>query len=314
MKTERNGAVVAETPAASRLARALAGLCLLFAAAPAGAGCIEVIAHRGASGYLPEHTLPAYALGHGQGAEWIEPDVVLTADGVPVALHDVVLDRVTDVAAAFPGRAREDGRHYAADFSWEEISRLRVRDAFEGRFPHRTFRVPRLRAVLELVDGLNRTTGRRVGVYPELKEPAAQPGLAAAVLEALAGYDLPVRLQSFDAAALAALDTGHPRVQLIDEDDPLTDAELDAIAGYAAGVGVPKKLLFEDASAAARARARGLAVHVWTLRADRVGEGFASFAAEVAALAALEVDGMFTDHPDRARAALGAAACGAAAD
>ena len=124
--------------------RALAGLCLLFAAAPAGAGCIEIIAHRGASGYLPEHTLPAYALGHGQGAEWIEPDVVLTADGVPVALHDVVLDRVTDVAA--------------------------------------------------------------------------QPGLAAAVLEALAGYDLPVRLQSFDAAALAALDTGHPRVQLIDED------------------------------------------------------------------------------------------------
>ena len=77
---------------------------------------------------------------------------------------------------------------------------------------------------------------------------------------------------------------------------------------------MPKKLLFEDASAAARARARGLAVHVWTLRADRVGEGFASFAAEVAALAALEVDGMFTDHPDRARAALGAAACGAAAD
>ena len=300
--------------AAGGLGRALSGLCLLLAASPAGAGCIEIIAHRGASGYLPEHTLPAYALGYGQGAGWIEPDVVLTADGVPIALHDTVLDRVTDVAAAFPGRAREDDRYYVADFSWEEISRLRVRDAFEGRFPHRTFRVPRLRAVLDLVDGLNRTTGRRVGIYPELKEPAARPGLAAAVLAALAGYDLPVRLQSFDAAALAALETEHPRVQLIDEDDPLTDAELDAIAGYAAGVGVPKKLLFEDATVVPRARARRLVVHVWTLRADLVGAGFDSFAAEVAALAALEVDGMFTDHPDRVRGLLGPAACGAAPD
>ena len=296
-----------------RLSRALAGLCALLAAS-AAADCIEVIAHRGASGYLPEHTLPAYALGYGQGAGWIEPDVVLTADGVPVALHDVILDQVTDVAEVFPDRAREDGRHHVADFSYAEIRRLRVRDAFEGRFPHRTFRVPRLREVLELVDGLNRTTGRRVGVYPELKEPAAQPGLAAAVLEALAGYDLPVLLQSFDAAALAALRTDHPRVQLIDEDVPLADADLDAIAGYAVGVGVPKKLLFEDATAAPRARARRLAVHVWTLRADRVGEGFDSFAAEVAALAGLGVDGMFTDHPDRVRALLGAAACGAAPD
>ena len=294
-------------------ARTLAGLCALLAAS-AAADCIEVIAHRGASGYLPEHTLPAYALGYGQGAGWIEPDVVLTADGVPVALHDVILDQVTDVAEVFPDRAREDGRHHVADFSYAEIRRLRVRDAFEGRFPHRTFRVPRLREVLELVDGLNRTTGRRVGVYPELKEPAAQPGLAAAVLEALAGYDLPVLLQSFDAAALAALRTDHPRVQLIDEDVPLADADLDAIAGYAVGVGVPKKLLFEDATAAPRARARRLAVHVWTLRADRVGEGFDSFAAEVAALAGLGVDGMFTDHPDRVRALLGAAACGAAPD
>ena len=298
--------------AAGGLGRALSGLCLLLAASPAGAGCIEIIAHRGASGYLPEHTLPAYALGYGQGAEWIEPDVVLTADGVPVALHDVTLERVTDVIVAYPGRARKDGRYHVADFSWRELSRLRVRDAFPGRFPHRTFRVPRLREVLDLVDGLNRTTGRRVGVYPELKAPAAQPGLAAAVLAALADYDLPVRLQSFDAAALAALETEYPRVLLIDEDDPLTDAELDAIAGYAAGVGVPKKLLFEDATVVPRARARRLVVHVWTLRADLVGAGFDSFAAEVAALAALEVDGMFTDHPDRVRALLGPAACGAA--
>ena len=299
--------------AAGGLGRTLASLCALLAVS-AAADCVEIIAHRGASGYLPEHTLPAYALGYGQGAEWIEPDIVLTADGVPVALHDVILDRVTDVAEAFPGRAREDGHYYAADFSWAEISRLRVKDAFEGRFPHRTFRVPRLREVLELADGLNRTTGRRVGVYLELKEPAAQPGLAAAVLEALSGWDLPVRLQSFDAEALAALETDHPRVQLIDEDDPLTDAELDAIAGYAAGVGVPKKLLFEDATVVPRARARRLAVHVWTLRADRVGENFDSFAAEVAALAAVGVDGMFTDHLDRVRALLGVAACGSAPD
>ena len=69
-----------------------------------------VIAHRGASGYLPEHTLPAKALAHGQGADALEQDVVMTKDGVPVVLHDTTLDAVSDVAVKFPGRARAEFR------------------------------------------------------------------------------------------------------------------------------------------------------------------------------------------------------------
>ena len=281
-----------------------------------GAACLEVIAHRGASGYLPEHTLPAYALGHGQGAGWIEPDVVLTADGVAIALHDVTLDRTTDVAERYPDRAREDGRYYAADFTFAEIERLRVVESRPGRFPHATFRVPRLTDVLDLVDGLNRTTGRETGVYPELKSPDIQPGLGDAVLEALTGYDLPTRLQSFDASALAALVTDLPRVQLIASPRQLSPAGLDEIAGYAVAIGAPTMILHRDPAIVAQAHERGLAVHAYTLRADQLAPGFDSLAAEVEALIDAGVDAVFTDHPDQvlAVAAAQGAACSPASE
>ena len=95
-----------------------------------------VIAHRGASGYLPEHTLAAKAVAHAQGADFIEQDVVLTRDDQPIVLHDVHLDTVTDVAQVFPGRKRGDGRYYAIDFTLEEIQRLRVTE----RVDHQTQR------------------------------------------------------------------------------------------------------------------------------------------------------------------------------
>jgi len=69
-----------------------------------------VIAHRGASGYLPEHTLPAYTMAYAQGADFLEPDLVMTADGVLVIRHDVILETTTDIATGFPARARADGR------------------------------------------------------------------------------------------------------------------------------------------------------------------------------------------------------------
>ena len=104
-----------------------------------------VIAHRGACAYLPEHTLAAKAMAHAMGADYIEQDVVLSRDGVPLVLHDIQLDCTTDVAARFPERARENGRYYAADFSLEEIRRLQLhertptgsnRQIYPGRFPH----------------------------------------------------------------------------------------------------------------------------------------------------------------------------------
>ena len=277
----------------------------------AQAECVEVIAHRGASGYAPEHTLAAYALAYGQSAPWIEPDLVLSADGVPMALHDLTLDRTTNVAQVFAGRARADGLHYAADFTHAELQRLAVVERRNGRFPHASLRIPTLKEALDLIDGLNQTTGRRVGVIPELKHPSKQPGLGEAALRVLAGYDLPVRIQSFDAEALAALDTAHPRVLLVRRKAQLTPEGLDGISRWASGIGLPKSLLFQKGANPPRApsviqlaQERNLAVYAYTLRADQIGQGFTHFADEVITLAQLGVDALFTDHPDQALAAL----------
>lgn len=143
-----------------------------------------VVAHRGASGYLPENTLSAAALAHGQGADAVECDVVLTKDGHVLVNHDLWLDEVSDVARRFPGRARDDGHFYALDFTLDEILTLEVTDRYrveDGRevpvFPDRfplwqsDFRFHTLRSQLELIRGLERSTGRSMGVFVELKTP-----------------------------------------------------------------------------------------------------------------------------------------------
>lgn len=142
-----------------------------------------VIAHRGASGYLPEHTLEAKTLAYGQGADYLEQDVVLTSDGIPVVLHDIHVDTVTDVAKVFPDRKREDGRYYAIDFKLDELKQLKVNErinlktgkrVYPNRFPagKSTFRIPTLAEEIGLIQGLNQSTGGHVGIYVELKQPA----------------------------------------------------------------------------------------------------------------------------------------------
>ena len=229
-----------------------------------------VIAHRGASGYLPEHTLEGVALAHAQGAHYIEQDVVMTRDGALVVLHDLYLDAVTDVAERFPGRQREDGRHYAIDFTLAEIRTLRVGERlrddgtprFPGRFPagERFFRVPTLDEEIRLIQGLNRSTGRQAGLYIEPKAPAWHHAeghdLMAAILELLGRHGLhrredPVFLQSFDydelRRAREALGTELKLVQLIGEnswnespsdfDYLRSEAGLSAVADFAQGIG-----------------------------------------------------------------------------
>ena len=178
-----------------------------------------IIAHRGASAYLPEHTLPAKALAYAMGADFLEQDVVATRDDELVVLHDIHLDRVTDVAARFPDRARDDGRFYVRDFDLEEIRTLRVTErvdaygnaVYPGRFPPHIgrFGVNTLGEEIEFLRGLIHTTGGSAGIYPEIKRPAwhREEGidLAAALLEVLAahgyeGPDDPVYVQCFDAA------------------------------------------------------------------------------------------------------------------
>ncbi len=143
-----------------------------------------VIAHRGASGYLPEHTLPAKAMAYAQGADFLEQDLVMTKDDQLVVLHDHYLDRVTDVAERFPHRARKDGRYYAIDFTLAEIKSLKFTEGFNivdgkhvqtfpGRFPmgKSDFRVHTFEEEIEFVQGLNHSTGKNIGIYPEIKAP-----------------------------------------------------------------------------------------------------------------------------------------------
>lgn len=230
-----------------------------------------VIAHRGASAYLPEHTLAGKAMAHAFGADFIEQDVVLTKDGVPIVMHDITLDATTDVASVFADRAREDGKHYAIDFTLEEIRRLSVmererdgRPAFEGRYPRggaTTFRVPTLQEELDLIKGLNAATGRMAGIYPEIKSPAFHRAegqdISAIVLKVLAdngysGKDDPFFLQSFDWNEVKRIrgELGFKGrlVQLIGEnrwglapdvdfDHLKTPEGLEEIAGVADGVG-----------------------------------------------------------------------------
>lgn len=141
-----------------------------------------VIAHRGASGYLPEHTLAATALAHSWGVDYIEPDIVLTKDNVPVILHDIHIDTTTNVAEHFKGRERSDGRFYAIDFTLKELKKLNVSERFNYKtgariFPDRfnsnkvEFKIPTLVEFIELVQGLNKTRSVEIGIYPEIKSP-----------------------------------------------------------------------------------------------------------------------------------------------
>lgn len=183
-----------------------------------------VIAHRGASGYLPEHTLPAKAMAYAQGADFLEQDLVMTKDNQLVVLHDHYLDRVTDVANRFPDRARADGRYYAIDFTLDEIKSLKFTEGFDivdgkkvqsypNRFPMGTsdFRVHTFQEEIEFIQGLNKSTGKNIGIYPEIKSPwfHQQEGkdISTRTLEVLKDYgyttkDANVYLQCFDANEL----------------------------------------------------------------------------------------------------------------
>ena len=230
-----------------------------------------VIAHRGASGYLPEHTLEAKAYAHALGAHYIEQDVVATRDNQLVVMHDIHLDRVTNVAERFPDRKRDDGRYYARDFDLAEIRSLtawerRGEDGITAVYPNRfptgvgTFRVPTLREEIKLIQGLNKATGRNAGIYPEIKSPAWHRGegvdLSSLVIEQLddLGYRTkadPVYLQCFDAAEVRRirldLGCGLRLVQLLGENswgesdtdyDALkTPSGLAALADVADGIG-----------------------------------------------------------------------------
>lgn len=263
-----------------------AALLLLTIAVPAAAQEAVIaskpiiIAHRGASGERPEHTLAAYSLAIEQGADFIEPDLVMTRDGQLVARHENDITGTTDVASRkeFADRKRTktiDGtRHtgwFTEDFTLAELKTLRAKERlpllrrgntkFDGQFE-----VPTLREIIALAKEASAKTGRIIGIYPETKHPSyfASIGLpmeAALVAELkAAGWDradAPVFIQSFEVNNLKALKqlTRVPLIQLMATDGgPADGAEpsykamatpegLKAIAAYASGIGPQKDMV-----------------------------------------------------------------------
>jgi glycerophosphoryl diester phosphodiesterase len=307
-----------------------------------------VIAHRGASGYLPEHTLEAKALAYGMGAHYLEQDIVATRDDELVVLHDIHLDRVTNVAEKFPDRKRDDGRYYARDFDLAEIQALRAwerrgQDGTSAVFPNRfptgqgNFRVPTLREELKLVQGLNKSTGRSVGVYVEIKRPAWHKSegvdISPILLQLLddVGYrtrEDEVYVQCFDPDEVRRirheLNCELKLTQLMDnpewgdyfpEHDFLKTPEgLEQLAKTADGVGPYLGYVVRMAEVDGRlvstgfvsnAHAKGLAVHPWTFRADQLAPGFDSLEEMIRWFVdELSIDGVFTDFPDLAISAI----------
>ncbi len=294
-----------------------------------------VIAHRGASGYLPEHTLAAKALAHGLGADFLEHDVVSTRDSQLVVLHDLYLDDVSDVARRFPGRHRDDGRHYVVDFDLAELRTLTIFERrapgtatakYASRFPADIglFGVATLEEELRLVRGLNRSTGRSVGIYPEIKNPDWHRrhgiDLAKLLLGELRAFGYSSAedaafVQCFDAVELTRvkheLECSLPLIQLVGPEAEyaglLTPTGLRGVASYAYGLG-PRysQLVAEDGSRRPApspltrlAHDAGLRLHAYTFRRDELPAYARSLEELVEFFAvAVGVDGVFCDHPD----------------
>ena len=305
-----------------------------------------VIAHRGASGYLPEHTLEAKAMAYAQGAHYIEQDLVMTRDDNLIVLHDITLGRTTDVDEKFPGRARSDGLYYAIDFTLEEIRTLNATEAFRTengekvqalgqRFPlgKGSFRVPTFQEEIEMIQGLNISTGRDVGIYPEVKQPAfhRQEGkdISTRVVEVLKEYGYTsksskVFLQTFDYEELGLIQkeifpSVGIEVNLImllgnrtDYPWMLESDGMSKLACTADGIGPSYNLVVDRASEVGdiritelvtQAHGAGLTVHSYTFRADPVAvPDYAGSFEELLDIHFFQanVDGLFTDFPDRA--------------
>ena len=260
--------------------------------------------------------MAAYQLALEQGADFIEPDLQLTRDGVLIALHDLTLERTTNVRDVFPDRFREElfrgetvRRWYANDFTLEEIRELDAGswfgDAFQG------VRIPTLSEVIELASG-------QAGIFPETKAPEVYGDrgydMERLLLAELERYGLhernadpstPVVIQSFSAESLRILRhnlaTDLPLTFLISgsaSEEWLSAEGLAEIGEFATGIGPTKSLLIEYPDAVDRAHQAGLTVIPWTFRAEAPG-GFATVEEEmVHFLFGLGVDGLFTNNPD----------------
>jgi glycerophosphoryl diester phosphodiesterase len=305
-----------------------------------------VVAHRGASGYLPEHTLAAKAAAYFSGVDYIEQDVVLTKDSVPIVLHDIYVDSVTNVSKVYPKRKRTDGRYYAIDFSFQELLELKVTERFnpktgkryfKNRFPAYAsrFHIHTLADEIELIEGLNKSSGKQVGIYVEIKHPQfhqkENKDITRIVYQVLKskGYEKTafqngkprVFIQCFDPETLKHLKfnikTSMPLVQLIgdnswgeskaDYEKMLSKDGIKEVATYAGYAGLWIGHMFDKklnpSPSLKLAKKANLKIHAYTMRDDQIPPPLKNFdELHRAVLLKAGVSGIFSDHPDKSSA------------
>ena len=284
----------------------------------------QVIAHRGASGYLPEHTLAAYELAIRMGADFIEPDLQSSKDGALVAIHDDTLQRTTNVASLF---AQRNGGYKVADFTLAEIKTLTVLPTGTGKtsYPGFTptaadaFKVPTFQEVVGFAQARSASTRRPVGLYPEAKQ--ADPVMEDGILKILAqnnyGPQSKVFIQSFSDATLRSMRAKqvaqNNKIPLVQLGVAVTGNDGTASVGVVTG-GAVKVLSMQDVASFSegiglrinnttypitkdyitQAHAAGLKVHGWTFaQADAT-----LAAAEYRKYLDMGMDGMFANYPD----------------
>ena len=274
-----------------------------------------LVAHRGASAYAPEHTLAAYRLALEQGADFVEQDLQISKDGILVCLHDLTLQRTTNVEEVYPDRAAPASggtkTWHVSDFTLEELKKLDAGSWFDPKFKGE--RIPTFQEAIDLVRG-------RAGLYPETKGPEVYGSrgfdMEGLVLAQLAKNKLdrpgtdpktPVIIQSFSAESLQKMRKAGatiPLTFLVSDLDPgrdkwLTDAGLKDVRRFADGLGPAKALLLADPTLAGRARAAGLTLTPYTFRSSGLPAGKTVREEMADFLYRIGVDALFTDNPDQ---------------
>ena len=292
--------------AVSLLALAVAGTVLR--AQPAK----QAIAHRGASGYAPEHSLAAYRLAMEQKADFVEPDLAVTKDNVLICLHDDTLERTTNIADVFPGRAsqnvqmRQPGPHWLAnDFTLDEIKRLDSGKWFKPEFAGS--QIVAFQEMIDLVRG-------KAGLYPELKSPPLYTARGVDMEKLFVdivkknGLDTPeslkttpIIIQSFDEASVRRVSVDLPtipRVFLTERDEDVTEARIRELAAFATGIAPEKSVIARHPELVQFAHKAGITVTSWTFRANEK-TSFPSVREEMSHfLYTLGIDALFTNNPD----------------
>ena len=293
---------------------------------------LQIVAHRGAQGYLPEHTLESYDLAIRLGADYIELDIMSTSDGVLVAMHDIDLSKTTDIAERleFAHRKEDKKKGWPINkFTLAEIKTLycKQRSLYlnrSNRF-NGIFRIPTLVEILSLIYNNKTSNKLPVGIYIELKKSKYfcknKLILEYKLIDILQKYDLCfgknakyIYIQSFNSKTLQYINSIKTDIHLIQIFKSIPDDHtLTTIKKYAHGISLPKKYILKNnddsillpTDIVQKANSLGLVVHTWTVRDESVNtEYFGNTPKgtinEIIALYNNGINAVITDYPDRA--------------